>query len=413
MRSFTLLSGLSFLVVACAAQVDYSGHKVFRADVRTSEQADFLVEIRERFDFWTEVGVGRSVDIRCAPAQADELNNLLSRQGIQFSVLVEDVQKLAELVPMKKGSMSKSGHSMDWTDYHPIEDIHSYLDYLETTFDFVTTESIGQSHDGSDMRIAKVCKGGCGNKPAMWIDGGIHAREWISPATVTYILMELVENDADHSDLTENIDWYILPVVNPDGYLYTQTDDRLWRKTRTPNGGGCFGTDANRNWGFHWGTGGSSNNPCADTYMGPEAFSEVENRNVRDFLTANKDNVKFYNNVHSYSQLILLPWGWGYEQPDNYDDLYEMAMKGNDALFDVHGKTFEVGCIPCMLYVASGGSLDWTLGELGIPYSYGMELRDTGNYGFILPPDQIIPSGEEVWAFHMTVARELIKEFVP
>jgi len=134
---------------------------------------------------------------------------------------------------------------------------------------------------------------------------------------------------------------------------------------------------------------------------------------VRDFLTANKDNIKFYNNVHSYSQLILLPWGWGYEQPDNYDDLYEIAMLGNDALFAVHGKSFEVGCIPCMLYVASGGSLDWTLGELGIPYSYGMELRDTGNYGFILPADQIIPSGEEVWAFHMTVARELIKEFVP
>lgn len=413
MRSFTLLSGLSFLVIACAGQVDYSGHQVFRADVKTSEQADFLVEMREAFDFWTEVGVGRSVDIRCAPVQADELTNLLSGQGIQFSVLVEDVQKLAEMVPMKKGSVSKSGHSMDWTDYHPIEDIHSYLDYLETTFDFVTTESIGQSHDGSEMRIAKVCKGGCGNKPAMWIDGGIHAREWISPASVTYILMELVENDADHSDVTENLDWYILPVVNPDGYLYTQTDDRLWRKTRTPNGGGCFGTDANRNWGFHWGTGGSSNNPCSDTYMGPEAFSEVENRNVRDFLTANKDNIKFYNNVHSYSQLILLPWGWGYDQPENYDDLYNMAMLGNDALYDVHGKIFEVGCIPCMLYVASGGSLDWTLGELGIPYSYGMELRDTGNYGFILPPDQIIPSGEEVWAFHMTVARELIKEFVP
>lgn len=125
--------------------------------------------------------------------------------------------------------------------------------------------------------------------------------------------------------------------MNPDGYLYTQTDDRLWRKTRTPNGGGCFGTDANRNWGFHWGTGGSSDNPCSDTYMGPEPFSEVENKNVRDFLTANKDNIKFYNNVHSYSQLILLPWGWGYEQPDNYDDLYQMAMLGNDALFDVHG----------------------------------------------------------------------------
>ena len=78
-----------------------------------------------------------------------------------------------------------------------------------------------------------------------------------------------------------------------------------------------------------------------------------------------------------------------------------------------HSSLNQVGCIPCLLYVASGGSLDWTLGELGIPYSYGMELRDTGANGFLLPPTEIIPTGEEVWAFHMTVARELIKEFVP
>ena len=94
-------------------------------------------------------------------------------------------------------------------------------------------------------------------------------------------------------------------------------------------------------------------------------------------------------------------------------NLLRVAEAGNDALYAVHQKTYEVGCIPCMLYVASGGSLDWTLGELGIPYSYGMELRDTGAYGFLLPPQQIIPTGEEVWAFHLTVARELIKEFVP
>jgi len=392
--------------------VDYSGHKVIRANVVTSKQADFLVEMRENLDFWTEVGMGRFVDIRCAPEEVEEVTALLAGQGIQFSVMIEDVQKLAELVPMKKGSKSKSGHSMDWDDYHPIEDMHSYLDYVEETFDFVETESIGKSYEGSDMRIVKVCKGGCGSKPAMWIDGGIHAREWISPATVMYIMMELLEHDADHPEMTDSLDWYFLPVLNPDGYLYTQ-QDRLWRKSRSPNGGGCFGTDVNRNWGFHWGTGGSSDNPCADTYMGSEPFSEVEGRNVRDFLTANKDNIKFYNNVHSYSQLVLLPWGWGYEQPDNYDDLYQMAMAGADALKAVHGTNYEVGCIPCLLYVASGGSLDFTLGELGIPYSYGMELRDTGSYGFLLPPAQIIPTGEETWAFHLTVAREIIREFVP
>ena len=71
--------------------------------------------------------------------------------------------------------------------------------------------------------------------------------------------------------------------------------------------------------------------------MGSEAFSEVENRNMRDFLMANKDQIKFYNNIHSYSQLVLLPWGWTLEQPDNYDDLFRMANIGNDALNGVHG----------------------------------------------------------------------------
>ena len=158
-------------------------------------------------------------------------------------------------------------------------------------------------------------------------------------------------------------------MVNPDGYLFTQTDNRLWRKTRKPNGDtGCFGTDANRNFGYHWGTGGSSDNACSDTYMGEAAFSEVETSNMRDWLTAHNDTIKFYNNVHSYSQLVLLPWGFGYEEPDNVDDLYRVAQAGNDALYAVHQKTYEVGCIPCMLYPASGGSIDWTLGELGIPY---------------------------------------------
>ena len=77
----------------------------------------------------------------------------------------------------------------------------------------------------------------------------------------------------------------------------------------------------------------------------------------------------------------------------------------------VHGKNYDVGCIPCLLYIASGGSMDWALGEAGIPYSYGMELRDTGAYGFLLPANQIIPTGEETWAFHKTAAEIIIEEF--
>ena len=245
----------------------------------------------------------------------------------------------------------------------------------------------------------------------MWIDSGIHAREWISPAATTWMLKELVENDAAHADLTEQLDWYFLPSANPDGYAFSREHNRMWRKTRSDHNSflGCKGVDANRNWGFHFNDGGSSNDKCSDTYHGPAAFSEPENQHVRDFLAARKGSVVLHNSVHSYSQLILLPWGYTSSHPADYQTMYDIAMKGSDALTAVHGKHYDVGCIPCLLYIASGSSIDWAHGENEVPFTTSMELRDTGMYGFILPPEQIIPTAEETWAFHLTVAREILK----
>ena len=89
----------------------------------------------------------------------------------------------------------------------------------------------------------------------------------------------------------------------------------------------CIGVDANRNWGEGWNTGGSSGNSCSETFHGPEAFSEVENRNVRDFLLANKDRIMFYNNVHSAIQLFLTPWGFTDEVCDTCEDINALVAK--------------------------------------------------------------------------------------
>ena len=133
---------------------------------------------------------------------------------------------------------------------------------------------------------------------------------------------------------------------------------------------------------------------------------------MRDFVLKHKDEIKFFDTLHSYSQLVLLPWGNSYDAAPGIDKMQALADKANQALFDVHGTSFDVGCIPCLLYIASGGSSDWALGEAGIPYAYAMELRDTGRYGFILPPEQIIPAAEEIWAFHVSAAQSIIEEFV-
>ena len=109
---------------------------------------------------------------------------------------------------------------MTWDAYHSNEDIENYLEYLVNNHsDILSLEDIGKSYEGRPMKVLKICKGGCGLKPAMWIDGGIHAREWISPATVTYLIRKLLEVRYEDSfiDLVDKLDWYFLPILNPDG----------------------------------------------------------------------------------------------------------------------------------------------------------------------------------------------------
>jgi len=414
--AFAYFATLATSKVLSDPVISYENYKVLRVQTDSKESYETLTSV-QGIHLWNKGRVGGTTDVMVAPQEVEEFEQFLSEQKLAFSTMVENVGDLIQLEKVPAANtkdMPNSQHSMTWTEYHAQDDVEGFIDYLADTYDFVEVESIGESYEGRPMRVVKVCKNGCGNKPAMWIDAGIHAREWIGPAAITWMMKELIENDASHPDLLEQLDWYILPIVNPDGYAYTRSNDRMWRKTRTPNTIGiCHGTDANRNWGYQWNTGGSSGNGCSDTYHGPEAFSEVENRNVRDFILPRKDQIKFFNTIHSYSQLVLLPWGNSYDAAPGIDKMQALADKANQALFDVHGTSFDVGCIPCLLYIASGGSSDWALGEAGIPYAYAMELRDTGRYGFILPPEQIIPAAEETWAFHMSGARSIIEEFVP
>merc|ERR1712002_1167959 len=288
---FSVLLGL--LVSSVLSRLSYDSYSVLRVNVENEAQAELLLQLEEQggFDFWSEVGLGRPLDVMTAPETKETLTQWLDDHSLQWSVMIEDVGVLIQeqLIPAANAPEPHAKHNMDWSSYHAMEDIYGWLDYLEVTFDFVETEVIGQTHEGQDMRVVTVCKGGCGNKPAMWIDSGIHAREWISPAVGTWMLNELVENDSAHPDLTEKLDWYFLPDHNPDGYRKTRNSNRMWRKTTSHHSGdSCDGTDANRNWDYHWAEGGSSANSCSETYHGPSAFSEVETQNVRDYVTARR-----------------------------------------------------------------------------------------------------------------------------
>jgi hypothetical protein len=112
-------------------------------------------------------------------------------------------------------------------EYRNLNKIFSFIELLHSTYPEISYESIGRSSEGRELRVIKIqTKDSNRTKPIVFIDAGVHAREWISVTTALYIANKLVtlhNSDSSTKELLKEFDWYILPVVNPDGYEYTQT----------------------------------------------------------------------------------------------------------------------------------------------------------------------------------------------
>ncbi|CAB4056327.1 Carboxypeptidase B,Carboxypeptidase O,Mast cell carboxypeptidase A,Carboxypeptidase A2,Carboxypeptidase A1,Carboxypeptidase B2,Carboxypeptidase A5 [Lepeophtheirus salmonis] len=275
-----------------------------------------------------------------------------------------------------------------WNKYYDLEVMNDYLEKLKITYPFKKFHKSGRNRQ--NKRI--------------FIDGGVHAREWISPAVALYIIYLLVERHEDNSKLINDFEWLIVPMVNPDGYAHSRTRNRMWRKSRRNNGKGkCYGVDLNRNFGFHWKEGlqvKDLSNPCSEIYAGPTPFSEPETKAIEQTILNYNKTIIAYFSLHSYSQLWTFPWS--YKLPDResskYYDLYTAAKKAVNSLESLYGTNYVFGSSSELSYLSSGTSDDWMYGVAGIKYSFTIELRDEGKYGFLLPSSQIVPTAEETFA---------------
>ena len=106
---------------------------------------------------------------------------------------------------------------LNWEKYHGSEVFYRYMDCLVNTYDHVKKHVIGKSWEGRDLVVLQVGQPGRQARQAVWIDGGIHAREWVSPAAVLWITKEFVEKFHNYQYIFDNYDVYIMPIVNPDG----------------------------------------------------------------------------------------------------------------------------------------------------------------------------------------------------
>lgn len=120
-------------------------------------------------------------------------------------------------------------------------------------------------------------------------------------------------------------------MVNPDGYEFSHTNDRLWRKNRGKNGFiRCVGVDLNRNYGYQFGGVGTSNSRCSEIYRGPSAFSEPETLAQKQFFDNTKESFHAFLTFHSYGQYILYPWGYNTAVPPDHKDLERVGTIGSN-----------------------------------------------------------------------------------
>lgn len=268
----------------------------------------------------------------------------------------------------------------EFTTYDELE--KEMRSWAATYPDFVDFMSIGKSLEGRDIWAVKI-----GPKdlpatsmvPAILFTGAHHAREHLStevPLLLGRMLVTSYGTNPEITRLIENRQIYIVPMVNPDGAMWDIVGQRykVWRKNRRSTGNTVHGVDLNRNYGYRWNTGGSSSDPGSEVYHGPSPFSEPETVAVKRFVES-IPNLRILLSFHTFSELILYPWGHTNDPVIGRDGEVFKQMAQTMAQWNGYTPQQASG-----LYIASGDTCDWAYGERQI-FCFTFELSPRNAWG--------------------------------
>ncbi|OCT80936.1 carboxypeptidase B [Xenopus laevis] len=396
---WVLLLLVSIAAVSAEPRSFY-GEKVFRVLPQNAEHVELIKSMAQTagLDFWLPdsaelVEAGKRADFHADSDVSYEVQALLQQSGMPYEIMINDLQDALE---KQRDSNIRAIHSYE--KYNDLDTINAWSANIAAQNPGLLSRSqLGTSYQGRPIYLLKLGKSGV-NKKAVFIDCGFHAREWITPAFCQWFVKEAVNSygvESEFTSMLDSLDFYILPVLNVDGYVYTWTTNRMWRKTRSPNANSsCVGTDPNRNFNAGWCTVGASSRACDETYCGTAPESEPETKALANFIRKNIASIKGYLTIHSYSQMLLFPYSYTYSLAKDHNELNTVAQGAVSRLTSLYNTKYTYGAGGTTIYLAAGGSDDWAY-DTGVKYSYTFELRDTGRYGFALPETQIKPTCEE------------------
>ena len=284
----------------------------------------------------------------------------IDRSGLGYSIDIDDLE----------AHYAQRSRGVGFGIFHTYSESAAFVDSLHLLYPDVVSEkwSIGQSLNGNDIWCFRVSDNPDvdEDEPEVCIDGMHHAREIMAsefPIMFAEYLAQNYGSDPEITWLVDNRELYVIPIVNPDGVIYNEQTNPsgggMWRKTRRNNGDGTYGVDPNRNYPYRWGYDnyGSSPYTSDEDYRGPSAGSELCVQAMMDFF--NGRNIITHDSVHTYSNLLLYPWG------------YSSASTADGALFETMAAEmtryngYDAGQPGELLYDVNGGAFDWAYGATG------------------------------------------------
>ncbi|KAJ0350662.1 hypothetical protein COL154_004939 [Colletotrichum chrysophilum] len=420
MKFANYLAVLSPLVAASAvkitsssaprdAKVNYDGYHVYRVSTANAPS-----DLQSRLVSFPSIDLKEFIEVAVPPNDISGFEAL----GLDTQLLSNDLgnQIMEESRVINSTPLTKRGGlpSLSWFDsYHSYDDHVQYWQDLHAAFPNNSQWlDIGSSYEGRNIFGLKLWGGKpAENKPIVLWHGTVHAREWITTMvsvatekilhvltslvkTVEYLTYQLIEGyRSGNKNVTAFFDAY-------DFYINRQPRSNIT----------CIGTDGNRNWDFQWNypleDGSVSSDPCSQTFRGLSPGDTTENVVLSALsrkLAATPGGIRLFIDWHSYSQLILLPWGFSCAPdvlPKNLQAQRDVGGGYAAAINATSGEEYQVGPSCEILYYSTGSARDFHHGALNATYSWSVELRPktSGAGGFVLPPELIRPTVKEHWA---------------
>jgi len=308
---------------------------------------------------------------------------------------LQGMNRVENFYPLTEAMVALDFPNQD-SAYHNYNEVVDAMNLLvRENSDVAELFTLGSSVQGTTILGVRISTNlpTANTKPGIFFVGGHHAREHLSVEMPLRFMQNFLKDYRAGNPrivrMVEGREIHIVPALNPDGLDYDIEDGRYksWRKNRRQNSNNTFGVDLNRNYGFKWGTGGSSSNPSSDTFKGPTPFSEPETTAVKNYLEARK-NISIVLSFHTFSELILFPWGHKNASIENDQDrrvheVMAQTMAGWNRYTPQRSSD---------LYIASGDLTDWSYGALKmISFTFELDPADMWSGGGFYPGAGVIP----------------------